>query len=204
MTPDTTDLGGSEVGGYVLGRVLGEGGAAVVYEAEGHDGPVALKILNAESARQPNVVASFEYEHRVLGRLDHPGIVGVHGSGAERGLVWAALDVVEGPTFDRHLSRVGRLPQADVAELALELLSILGHVHRAGYVHRDFKPANLVRTTEGRLVLLDFGTVVRADTSIDYERGSYGTVAYQAPEQIRQAATIDGRCLRSGRPAPAG
>ena len=60
-------------------------------------------------------------------------------------------------------------------------------------MHRDFKPANLVRTGDGRLVLLDFGTVVRAKTSIEYERGSYGTVAYQAPEQIRQDGTLDGR-----------
>ncbi len=186
---------GETIGGYrVLGE-LGEGGVAKVYRAEPEDGgdEVALKILKPEAMAQQNIVASFQYEVRVLSRLAHPGIMGIHGSGAANEQVWAAVELVEGTPFDEYLKKHGKVSQTEAANHGIQLLDALAHLHTSGYVHRDLKPANLMLTADGRLVLMDFGTVVKAGAKIDYETGLYGTVPYLSPEQVTQHPKLDDR-----------
>lgn len=192
-----------EVRGYRIHSKLGEGGAADVFEAEVADRAgcgdraagetVALKVLKPEALTSKNVVAAFEYEIRVLSRLNHPGIMRVHDSGAADGLVYASVELVEGRSLEQHLIRHQKLRPFEAVGFAMQLLEALDHVHLRGYVHRDVKPANLMLTPAQRLVLMDFGTAVRAGTRLDYEVGLYGTAAYLSPEQIERNPDIDAR-----------
>lgn len=200
-----------DIRGYRLLSELGQGGVAVVYEAEvldlarqsrdetsedSNDSTppiVALKTLKPEALAQQNVVASFQYETRVLSRLDHPNILRLFDTGAQDGVAYAAVELIEGEPLDDVLIRRGKLKQAEALDFAIQLVDALDHIHEQGYVHRDIKHGNLMLTKDGRLVLMDFGTVVKAGAKIDYEEGLYGTVPFLSPEQIEQRPTIDGR-----------
>jgi len=192
-----------DIHGYRILSELGQGGVAVVYEAEVHgtakdstDGTpaiVALKTLKPEALAQQNVVASFQYETRVLSRLDHPGILRLFDTGAQDGVAFAAVELVDGEPLDSFLIRRGKLKQAEAIDFGIQVLDALDHLHERGYVHRDIKHGNLMLTKNHRLVLMDFGTVVKAGTKIDYEVGLYGTVPFLSPEQIEQRPNIDGR-----------
>jgi serine/threonine-protein kinase len=127
------------------------------------------------------------------GRRIPAGILRIFDSGAQDAVVYAALEIVEGEPLDDYLSKKGKLKQDEAVELAIQIVEALDHVHTRGYVHRDLKPGNLMRTSNGKLVLMDFGTAVKAGSSTAYEVGLYGTVAYLSPEQIEQRADIDGR-----------
>lgn len=185
------------IDGYQISSVLGEGGVAVVYRAEvvGEAPPktVALKVLKPEALAQKNIVASFQYEARVLSRLDHPGIMRVFDSGSSLGLIYVAVELVDGQPFDEYLLGKGKLTQSESVGFAVQIVEALQHLHQQGYVHRDMKPGNLMLEGGSRLVLMDFGTAVKADTKIDYEAGLYGTVPFLSPEQIEQRPRIDGR-----------
>ncbi len=192
-----------EIDGYRVLSKLGEGGAAVVYEAEVTDrdkspddqrpNVVALKVLKPEVLALQNVVASFQYETRVISRLDHPGILRVFESGAQNGEVYAAIELVDGKPLETHLIRHQKLKPPQAVDFGMQILEALEHLHERGYVHRDLKPGNLMLAGDGRLVLMDFGTVVKANAKIDYEDGIYGTAAYLSPEQVKQDSRIDGR-----------
>ena len=191
-----------DIHGYRILSELGQGGVAVVYEAEvvdstasvdGAPKTVALKTLKPEALAQQNVVASFQYETRVLSRLDHPGILRLYDTGAQNGVAYAAVELVDGEPLDNFLIRRGKLKQAEAIDFGIQILDALEHLHDRGYVHRDIKHGNLMLTADGRLVLMDFGTVVKASTKIDYEVGLYGTVPFLSPEQIEQRPNIDGR-----------
>jgi serine/threonine-protein kinase len=152
----------------------------------------ACKVLHPSSATRPNVVASFRFETRVLGRLDHPSFPKVVSSGATGDSVYLMMELVDGVEMDRFLMKQ-RPTLHESLDLIGQLAGAVDHLHDAGYVHRDIKPGNLVLTGDGRLVLLDFGTVMRAGASTSYERGFYGTVGYLAPEQALGGARVGPR-----------
>jgi serine/threonine protein kinase len=193
----------SRVGDYVLGSVLGEGAVAVVYQAHlAEDGApttpdqpstVALKVLKSAAASQPHVLACFQFEARVLSRLDHPGILRVYDAGVDDEHMYTAMELVDGFSFDKFLLAKKRLTEAQSVNFARQLAEALDYLHGHGYVHRDIKPANLMLTREGRIMLFDFGTVIRISDGAAYEVGLYGTPAFLAPEQIEPGRRIDGR-----------
>lgn len=196
------------VGDYVIDSVLGEGAVAVVYRAHLADDvgqaepeqptpdravPVALKVLKPAAVAQPNVLASFQFEARVLSRLHHPGILRVYASGVDGERVYTAMELVDGVSFDGYLLAKKRLAEAQAVNFARQLAQALDYLHAHGYVHRDVKPANLMLTREGRIMLFDFGTVIRINDGAAYEVGLYGTPSFLAPEQIEPGRRIDGR-----------
>jgi eukaryotic-like serine/threonine-protein kinase len=193
----------STLGGYRVDDIIGEGGVAIVCLGARVDGSgdesadrparVALKVLKPNIANDPNVLSSFQYECRVMGRLDHPGILRIYDSGMEREAVFAVLELVEGLAFDAYLRKRTKLAQGEAVSLGIQLADALDHLHSRGYVHRDLKPGNLMLTDEGRLVLMDFGTVVQAAAGADYEVGLFGTPGFIAPEQIEPGGRVDGR-----------
>ncbi|MEZ4867645.1 MAG: serine/threonine-protein kinase [Caldilineaceae bacterium] len=205
----------TQLGAYRIESILGEGAAGIVYRARRHDAVdsnvvdgkadnsadsndsrptlVALKVLRPEVMTQPQVLACFQFEGRILSRLSHPGILRVYETGMDDGRMFTAMELLEGQSFERYLSAKKRLPLGEAIDLARQIALALEYLHNHGYAHRDIKPANLMFSNKGRLVLFDFGTVIRIKDGTDYEAGVYGTPAFLAPEQIETDTKIDGR-----------
>jgi serine/threonine protein kinase len=191
------------IGGYAIDAPLGEGAVAVVFLAhlleptigpsDDHPLSVALKVLRPEAVRQPRVLASFQYETRVLARLNHPGIMRVYASGIDDDRVYAAMQLIRGVGLDAYLLSKKKLPLHTAVDIAGRVADALNYLHESGYVHRDLKPSNVMLSAEGKAVLTDFGTVIKISDGAPYEVGLYGTPAFIAPEQIVADGKIDGR-----------
>jgi len=172
-------------GRYELGAVIGVGSSAVVRRGRDlRDGePVAVKMFHPGSSSQD--LRQQRQEIRALSQLDHPGLVGLHDGGTEAGRPFVVTDLVEGPTL-AELIRQGPLPAATVRRIAAELADALAHVHAAGIVHRDVKPANVLLGDGTQARLADFGISQSPDGTVSTEAGCVvGTAAYLAPEQAR-------------------
>ena len=168
---------------------IGSGGMGIVFRAHDvHlDRPVAIKVLVPELATAAGA-ARFRREAQILARLSHPNIVPVHAADEVDGLFYYVMDLVDGESLAQRLEK-GPLREEQVRALALQLLSALSQVHRAGVIHRDIKPDNIFLTDSGAL-LADFGVAqwdVDADTSLTRTSDRPGTPSWMAPEQLRGA-----------------
>src|SRR5579863_330168 len=189
---------GSRVGNYEITAKLGEGGMGVVYRAKDLqlERPVALKLLPAEFAEDPERVAWLEREARLLASLNHPNIAQVYGfwaNGETRALV---MELVEGPTLSEFLAG-GPLPIEESLAIAIQIAQALTAAHDQGIVHRDLKPQNIKLAPGGRVKVLDFGlarrqavtgSLIGDATTLNHATKAgtiLGTVGYMAPEQVR-------------------
>jgi eukaryotic-like serine/threonine-protein kinase len=184
MAASGTALGpGTLLGGrYRLERRIGGGGMASVWLAT--DGQlrraVAVKVLSDALAGDPGYRARFRREAKVAARLSHPSLVRVFDTGDEDGRPYLVMEHVPGPTLAARIAAGERL---DANRLASELLAALTHIHRAGIVHRDVKPANVLFDPAGRAKLTDFGIAQPADATRITQTGEViGTLHYMAPE----------------------
>jgi eukaryotic-like serine/threonine-protein kinase len=174
------------VGGrYAVEKTLGGGGMAVVYLA--HDAelgrPVAVKVLADNLADDPELRARFVREARLAARLSHPNVVRVYDAGEEDGLPFIVMECVDGESLAETVRREGRLDPDRVVELGLQACAGLEHAHRAGLVHRDVKPANLL-VSRGTLKIADFGIAHAVEgTRLTAAGTVLGTAAYLSPEQ---------------------
>ena len=199
---------GTRLGLYELSGLIGAGGMGEVYRARdtklGRD--VAVKVLPDSFARDPERLARFEREARVLASLNHPGIATLHGLENEAGTHFLVMELVPGETLAKLFSR-GPLPFAEALPLFRQLAEALEAAHGAGIVHRDLKPANIKVTPEGKIKVLDFGLAKgfaeespRSDLSHsptltrDATKAGVilGTASYMSPEQAR-GKTVDKR-----------
>jgi serine/threonine protein kinase len=174
-------------GRYTVERTLGGGGMAVVYLARDRelDRPVAVKILAGHVLGDTAFRERFVREARMAARLSHPNVVSIYDTGEEDGRPFIVMEYVEGETLADVRSRAGRLPPAEVIELALQICGGLEHAHEAGLVHRDVKPQNLLlRGMDGAVKIADFGIARSAEATQLTQAGTVlGTAAYLAPEQ---------------------
>lgn len=183
LSPEV-DLVGEQLGGLSLKRRLGAGGMGTVYEAEGPQGPCAVKVLSAMVAAEPSVRARFRREAEALRRIEHPAVVRVLADGEERGFCWYAMERVDGPDLRTKLAD-GPLPPAEVEGLARRVLSALGAAHARGFIHRDVKPSNLLLARDGAK-LCDFGIArLGGATTLTASAALIGSLRYMAPEQQR-------------------
>ncbi|HUH03842.1 MAG TPA: protein kinase [Kofleriaceae bacterium] len=175
------------LGSYQLAERVGEGGSAHVYRAVGDDGSeVAIKLLSPSAELDDDSArARFEREIRVLAELRHPAVVQLLDSGIDDELgPYLVTPLLPGATL-RALQGRGPLGPEAAALLLEPLADGLAAVHRAGLVHRDVKPENVIVTPEGRVVLVDLGLAYRAGQTRYTEQGSVvGSVPYMAPEQL--------------------
>jgi serine/threonine-protein kinase len=170
---------------YRLERRLGGGGMAIVYEAwdERLDRPVAVKVLADNLAEDADVRRRFLREARLAAQLSHPNVIAVYDAGEHDGRPYIVMEYGDGETLAEELSRRGRLPAHEASALAAEVARGLAHAHLAGIVHRDVKPANLIRAN-GSVKIADFGIAHALEGTRLTEAGTVlGTAAYLAPEQ---------------------
>ena len=117
---------------------------------------VAIKILPAEVARDPERLARFQREAQLLASLNHPHIAAIYGLDEAEGKPFLVLELVDGEDLQQRLKR-GPIPVEEALDLALQLADALEAAHEKGIVHRDLKPANVKITPEGQVKVLDFG-----------------------------------------------
>ncbi|MER7571248.1 protein kinase [Streptomyces sp. NPDC126514] len=171
-------------GRYRLDDVLGRGGAADVYE--GMDlrlrRPVAVKVFRPDGAADTE--ERFDSEGRLLAQLQHPGLITVYDCGRDEATPFLVMELVRGTTLRRRITAAPLAP-AEACRIGAALASALAHVHRAGVVHRDVKPANILLDEAGVPRLTDFGISRLLGTTAHTVTGALvGTAAYMAPEQV--------------------
>jgi serine/threonine-protein kinase len=191
---------GARIAGYRLEERIGQGGMAVVFRAhdERLDRTVALKLLAPALAGNQELQQRFISESRAAATIDDPHIVPVFAAGQADGLLFIAMRYVAGGDAHSLLRRDGPLPPDRVAAIVSPVASALDAAHRAGLVHRDVKPSNmLMDVLPGRPVhvyLSDFGISksVSATSGLTQAGAILGTLAYMSPEQVR-SQPVDGR-----------
>jgi eukaryotic-like serine/threonine-protein kinase len=186
---------------YRLVRMLGDGAAGVVWEAENTlvGKRVALKVLHRALAQNPDIVARFLAEARAAARIAHRNVVDVFDLGeAEDGTPYMVMELLRGETFDAVVAR-GALGASYACELVIQVLAALEAAHELGIIHRDLKPANIMvvrpRPEQSVVKVLDFGIAmgVFADGAAPEEHGMvFGTPEYMPPEQAT-GAPVDAR-----------
>src|SRR4051812_10015064 len=186
---------GSRLGPYEIVAPIGAGGMGEVYKARDTrlDRSVAVKILPAAFADNAQLKLRFKREARTISQLTHPNICTLYDVGNERGVEYLVMELLEGDTLADRLAR-GPLPMRDVLRYGREIAAALDRAHRAGVVHRDLKPGNVMITKSGAK-LLDFGLAkggsieispdgATQQKSLTQEGTILGTFQYMAPEQL--------------------
>lgn len=198
------ELGSVVAGKFRLDAVLGRGGMGVVYRAW-HlrlEEPVALKLLNPETAERSDGVERFLREARAGARLKSEHVVRISDAGTlDDGAPYVAMELLEGQDLAKVLEERGPLPMQEAVDHVRSVALALGEAHAAGIIHRDIKPSNLFLSRSG-IKVLDFGIAkvagqtATATASVDTLTASatvLGSPAYMAPEQIRAASDVDQR-----------
>src|SRR5512136_2626760 len=159
---------GTRLGPYEIVALLGSGGMGEVYRARatrlGRD--VAIKVLPAEFATDPNRLRRFEQEARAASALNHPNILVVHDVGSHEGVPYIVTELLEGKSLRGRLQSCD-LPVSTAVDFATQIAQGLAAAHEKGIVHRDLKPENLFVTKDGRVKILDFGlaTLIQPDAA---------------------------------------
>jgi eukaryotic-like serine/threonine-protein kinase len=183
------------LGRYEVGRLLGAGGMAEVFE--GRDRllarRVAIKVPLQQYAHDPEFVRRFRREAQAAASLSHPGVVAVYDTGSEDGTHFIVMEYVEGRTLKDVIRAEGPLNPERAAEVAGDVCSALAAAHARGLVHRDVKPGNVMLTPDGRVKLMDLG-IARAAVgeTATQTAAMLGTAQYLSPEQA-QGQAVDFR-----------
>ncbi|MEE1741038.1 Stk1 family PASTA domain-containing Ser/Thr kinase [Streptomyces sp. BE147] len=181
-------------GRYRVEARIAVGGMATVYRAVDTrlDRVLALKVMHPALATDVSFVERFIREAKSVARLAHPNVVAVFDQGAQGAYVYLAMEYVAGCTLRDVLRERGALQPRAALDILEPVLAALGAAHRAGFVHRDMKPENVLIGDDGRVKVADFGLVRAVGTVTDSTGSLLGTVSYLAPEQIEHG-TADTR-----------
>lgn len=202
---------GTRLGHYTLEACIGRGGMGEVYRASDTrlGRSVAIKVLPAASASRELSLRRFVQEARTASSLNHPNIVTVHEIGDDGAVPFIVMEHIDGEPLSNLMS--GPMPLDRFFELSLQITSALGAAHRAGIVHRDIKPGNLMLASSGLIKVVDFGlarlaapdvsesamgpdasTETRVESPLTAPGAIVGTVGYMSPEQI-EGGRVDSR-----------
>jgi hypothetical protein len=193
---------GRIIAGYRIEGQIGSGGMGQVYRATqlSMNRQVAFKVLAPKLAGNPRFRERFLREARAAGRLHHPNLIAVHDVGEADGLMFFSMELVEGQSLKDLLAERGTVPETRALELTRQTLEALRYAHGNGLIHRDIKPDNLMLTTAGVVKVADLGLSRSADAEVAGEDlfktqagAIMGTPHYMAPEQARDAHSVDHR-----------
>ncbi len=193
---------GTKFGSYEVVAPIGAGGMGEVYLARdarlGRD--VAIKVLPETFAHDPDRLARFQREAKMLAALNHPNIATIYGLEQSGGKSCLVMELVPGETLQDRISRDGAVPVEEVLAIARQIAEALEAAHDKGIIHRDLKPANVKVTPEGKVKVLDFGlakALADDQSAVDISNSPtlskaatmqgviLGTAAYMSPEQAR-------------------
>ena len=188
---------GERIGPYEVVAPIGAGGMGEVYRASDAklSRDVAIKVLPPLFAENPDRLARFQREARLLAAFSHPNIAQIYGLEESNGVDAIVMELVDGETLAARIAR-GRLPVSDALSIARQITEALEAAHERGVVHRDLKPSNVALTAAGIVKVLDFGLAKPLAATAAHALGSssvsmpaegtlVGTVAYMSPEQAR-------------------
>ncbi len=172
---------------YQLDKQLGEGGMAIVYQASDLmlERTIAVKILRKDFSKSKAFQERFKEEARAAANLTHPNIVTVHDFGFDNNRLFIVMEHVPGTDLKQIIKKSGSLPIDQASRLFIQACAGIGYAHRAGLIHCDIKPHNMLITPDHRLKVTDFG-IARALASIKHDEQSqaiWGSPAYFSPEQ---------------------
>ena len=177
---------GQTIGGFSLVRQLGTGAMGEVWRASRGEENVALKVMHPVLAHDVAFRARFLREARIAREIAHPHLVPVVAAGDDAGTLFLASRLIPGGTLDQHLREGGPLQPDELSGTIDQLASALDAVHRAGLVHRDVKPANVLLDDGGSALLADFGLATGPALTVLTKPGQVvGTPHYLAPELVR-------------------
>src|SRR3990170_1664624 len=187
---------GENVGPYRIIEQLGQGGMATVYKAyhPALDRYVALKVLHPAFLEDPNFLASFHREAKVVAKLEHANIVPIYDFSEHKGQPFLVMKFIEGETLKARLLR-GPIPRDLGIAVMTGLCRALAYAHDRGILHRDVKPSNLLIGPGGFIYQTDFGLAriaAAGDSTLSGET-MIGTPQYISPEQARSVSDLDRR-----------
>lgn len=179
-------------GRYQLTSLLGKGGMAFVYKARDQmlERDVAIKLLRDDYSQSPAFLERFRQEAKAAANLSHPNIVTVHDFGMDQGQIYIVMEYVPGTDLKTLIQKRGRFRPEEALPLLIQACAGIGYAHRAGLVHCDVKPQNMLVTPDGRLKVTDFG-IARALATIRPDEQNdvvWGSPQYFSPEQAAGAA----------------
>jgi serine/threonine protein kinase, bacterial len=175
-------------GRYRVATKIATGGTSTVYRGLDTrlDRPVALKVMDSRYSGDQQFLTRFQLEARSVARLKDPGLVAVYDQGLDARHPFLVMELVEGGTLRELLAERGPMPPHAVAAVLRPVLGGLAAAHRAGLVHRDVKPENVLISDQGEVKIVDFGLVrAVAEAGITSASVILGTAAYLSPEQVK-------------------
>jgi tetratricopeptide (TPR) repeat protein/predicted Ser/Thr protein kinase len=180
---------------YEIVQILGEGGMGAVYKAVDREleRTIALKVIRPDLANNADILQRFKQELILARQITDRNIIRIFDLGDAEGIKFITMEYVEGESVHRLLRQRGKLPVEEVVDLLEQVLSGLSAAHREGVIHRDLKPGNIMRDTQGRVVVMDFGLARSMEGDGMTRTGAMlGTMEYMSPEQA-QAMELDAR-----------
>ena len=180
---------------YQIIQLLGEGGMGAVYKARDIelDRIIALKVIRPELASNPEILQRFKQELILARQVTDRNVIRIFDLGEANGIKFITMEYVEGESLYHILRRQGKIPINEAVEIMRQMLSGLQAAHREGVIHRDLKPGNIMRDSQGRIVVMDFGLARSLEGGGMTLTGTMmGTLEYMSPEQA-QAKQVDAR-----------
>src|ERR1700687_1147346 len=189
-------LPGTMLGGrYQILQMIGEGGMGAVYKAKDRelDRFVALKVIRPELAANPDILQRFKQEILLASKVTDRNIIRIYDLGDAEGIKFITMEFVEGDDLRPRRRRRGKLAAAGAVDIMEQVVSGLRAANRVGVIHRDLKPGNIIRGSDGRVLVMDFGLARSLQGDGMTRTGTMlGTIEYMSPEQA-QAKELDAR-----------
>lgn len=172
---------------YQMMEVIGRGGMAVIYKALDTrlNRYVAIKILRADIATDPELLADFTSEAQAIAKLTHPNIVAVYDVVSSPSADYIVMELIEGITLKQYILRRGALSWKEALHFSTQITKALAHAHSKGIIHRDIKPQNVMILKDANIKVADFGIASLENRKREAQGKAVGSVHYIAPEQAK-------------------